>query len=70
MSGVLLCILSIQMGLLGIVVSSASRELKRIRELMEAAKHGKAVEVLVTQNEFGNVYIEIPIEFIKDVLPK
>lgn len=31
---------------------------------------GKTINVLVASNDWGNQYIEIPVEFIKKVLPK
>lgn len=38
-------------------------------EHVELSSDGKEVEVLLEQNRFGNVYVVIPVEFIRKVLP-
>ena len=37
-------------------------------EFVEVSKDKKTIEVLFNTNENGNQYIDIPIEFIKNVL--
>ena len=38
------------------------------REDVELSEDGKFIEVLYDTDKFGNKYIEIPIEFIREVL--
>jgi hypothetical protein len=33
------------------------------------SKDGKTIDVLFDSNDWGNVYIEIPVEFIAKLLP-
>lgn len=38
------------------------------QEDVEISKDGKQLEVLFNSNNFGNCYVEIPIEYITNVL--
>jgi phosphoketolase len=47
---------------------SAWIEIKN-QEDVQLSEDGRTIEVLYEENEFGNCYIEIPIEIIKNILP-
>ena len=38
-------------------------------EDVELSEDGKTIDVMYNTNEWGNQYIEIPIEFIKALIP-